>query len=303
MGSLQEAYRKNRIESNEKMIQEFIKGFDEHFMILEKLDRATIDRLSKSISAIEAGIGQFATKLPSLSAAIKSATDNLAKIQNGGGNPKEALANMVQLYSGLSEFFREDIPVLLKSPVFKTSIESFPDEPISQSQEAGKLVSAIQNALKPNDKGLLSRLASYMTGGRLKTILPYLNIPKFAQELSALTPNELSQLSKEAGQRILPPASNADIKRAEAELKASTPTAPPGEAPAATPDAAPQAAATPAEQPAAAPTAPRVPNPETITRAKQAIKAALRDDMGDNIPDALLTKILRAVGTAVKKPQ
>lgn len=187
--TLKEEYAKKKAADQSRAFQEAKELIEAGCLIAEKLDTNTISRIVDSMTAVEDALGEFLPKLPSLKAGLDAAEAELSNLISGkGGNDSKKtgamLGKAMAFYQGLSEFLRQDLPVLLKSRV------------MAQAKNQGGV--AVGAKMAP---AFEQALATEKTGGFLKRLfsssnIPYVNNKQLAQELCTLTWNDLSKLSK-----------------------------------------------------------------------------------------------------------
>jgi len=221
--SLKEAHARRKQEEQARAFSEAKQLLEAHCLIAEKLDTGTISGIVNSMNAVETAIGEFLPKLKSLQAGLDAAEAELSNLISGkSGNDFKKTSVMfgkaMAFYQGLTEFLRQDLPVLLKSRVMAQA-KAQADQPVG-----AKMAPAFQQAL-----------AIEQTGGFLKRLfssnnIPYVDNAQLAQELCTLTWNDLSKLSKVGKTPAVIPQAQLDQAAAQASGQAA-PAGAPGSGP------------------------------------------------------------------------
>lgn len=190
--SLREAYSQRKLLEQERNLHEVTELLESQVLIVEKLDTATISRIVDSMNGVEEALSSVIGKLPSLKAGLDKAEDELVTLVSGkaGNDPKKTgkmLVKALSFYQNLSGFLRQDLPVLMKSRILGPA-KAAPDQPVGP-----KIAPAFLQALKIN--------WGSRSGGFFKKLfagsdVPYIDNSSFSQELSNLSYNELTGLTK-----------------------------------------------------------------------------------------------------------
>jgi hypothetical protein len=187
--SLKEAYNIRKELEAAKAFQETVEFLENHYLIAEKLDTATISRIVDSMNGVEQALSSVLDKLPSLKTGLDAAEAELTNLVSGksGNDPKKTgamLGKAMAFYQHLSSFLKQDLPVLLKSRIMAQA-RTNPDQPVGS-----KIAPAFQQALEVEKTGgFLKRLFG-------STNIPYINNGSFAKELTTLSFKELESLTK-----------------------------------------------------------------------------------------------------------
>jgi len=216
--SLKEQYALRKKNNEQRKLSDATQLLESHYLILEKLDTASIEKITNAMAAIETALNPHLAKLPSLKQALDFAEKDLNNLVNGraGNDPKKInalLGKALGLYKGLSEFFATDLPRLLKLPLFKPAQDpTMKGQPVSAAVGAGgtQLAGIFQKALAVTSTGgWLSKL--FASGN-----LPYVDNAKLAQELTQLSYAELTDLTKLAAMPAF--ADQASVDKAAASV-------------------------------------------------------------------------------------
>lgn len=226
--TLKAEYNRRKTETKARELQEAKELLESSVLIVEKLNTATIGRIVDAMNGVEEAIGPVLVKLPSLQKALDAAEAELSALiaGKGGNDPRKTsvmLGKAMAFYQGLSEFLRDDLPVLLKSRMLAQA-KAKPDAPVGPG-----MAGAFKQALAINKAGgFIKRLFS-------STNVPYVNNDALSKELTTLSFNELQKLTMVGRMPVVLP--QAQIDQAAQAAVTPTPGAP-----------APQAA-TPAQPP------------------------------------------------------
>jgi len=192
MSTIREEYNRDK-ERKKKAISEAAVGWVKSNVILlnEKINRRDIERLVSAIDKFQQTFGPYSSKLPTIQQSIEDVESGLEKIITGkksGAKSAEMLKYMSFLYNNLSNFFKNDIPTLTKTRIFKLAVEN-PEVPMMDLASAKEMAAAFRTALKPdNDEAKLLK-AIYKNSS-----LPELDVNKIAEELIKLSLSELRNL-------------------------------------------------------------------------------------------------------------
>lgn len=196
MSSLRQAYLAQKTR-HEQIITEAATEWLKSNVILinEKIDRKTVNRLIDSIQKFEDTFGPFKEKLPAIAEHLDMAEKALNLVITGKiSNRKTAnlLEQLTYLYASFSNFFTRDLPILLKTRLFRLAKEN-PEALLNSIQgfDPQTVQEAIVNALRPSveEKQLLSKI--YRGGA-----LPKLNAREVARQMLNLSYADLEELSK-----------------------------------------------------------------------------------------------------------
>lgn len=257
--TLREAYKARKMSEQEQDLHELRELLEEHVLIVEKLDTSTISRIVDAMNSVEEAIGSVIDKLPSLKQGLDKAEAELVALTSGsaGNNPAKTGKMLVKAMS-----FYQNLSSFLKhdlAVILKSRILA--NAKASPDQPIGtKATPVFLQALKLNWKD--------RSGGFLKKLfagsdIPYIDNNSFSQELSNLTYNELLNLTR-VGQTP-PVVTQAQMDQAVAQV--------------------------------ANPAASQMPTAPSPSGNKTAIAKALEPYMGKNIPDDVLTAVVKAAST------
>lgn len=279
--TLKEEYAKKKAQEQAVAYYEAKQLLEAYYLIAEKLDTATISQIVDAMTGVESALGEFIPPLNSIKAGLDAAEAELTNLISGkaGNDPKKTsamLGKAMGFFQGLSEFLRQDLPVLLKSRMMSNA-KNNPDQPVGAN-----MAPAFQQALAINKQGgFLKRLFS-------SSDIPYINNAQAAQELTQLTWNQLDKLTKVGKIPAVLPQAQIDRMAAQAS----------GEAPASGRAGTP--ASTQGQTQAASGGAATAPGGGLGQKIRNSLVANLKPYMGDNIPDELLTKLIQGITTALK---
>lgn len=279
--TLKEEYAKKKAQEQAVAYYEAKQLLEAYYLIAEKLDTATISQIVDAMTGVESALGEFIPPLNSIKAGLDAAEAELTNLISGkaGNDPKKTsamLGKAMGFFQGLSEFLRQDLPVLLKSRMMSNA-KNNPDQPVGAN-----MAPAFQQALAINKQGgFLKRLFS-------SSDIPYINNAQAAQELTQLTWNQLDKLTKVGKIPAVLPQAQIDRMAAQAS----------GEAPASGRAGTP--ASTQGQTQAASGGAATAPGGGLGQKIHNSLVANLKPYMGDNIPDELLTKLIQGITTALK---
>lgn len=219
--SLREAYTQRKTSEQERSVHEAQELLESQFLIVEKLDTATISRIVDSMNGVEEALGSVLGKLPTLKAGLDKAENELVSLVSGnaGNNPKKTgkmLVKALSFYQNLSSFLRQDLPVLLRSRILNDA-KANPDQPVGP-----RIAPAFLQALKIN--------WGNRTGGFFKKLLagsdvPYIDNNGLAAELSNLSFNELQGLTKVGQTPVV--MTQSQIGQVAAQVASPSPGNPP----------------------------------------------------------------------------
>lgn len=202
MSTLKEQYALRKKDNEQRKLGDATQLLESHYLILEKLDTASIGRVIDAMNAIEQGLAPFTQQVPAFKQALDAAEADLTKLVSGraGNDPKKVnaiLGKALGLYQGLSEFFRADLPQLLKLPMFKAVQTGSGNEMKPLSAVPGINANALQGAFVQalairQEGGFLKKLAA-MAG--IGTNMPYMDNKALAQQMMSLSYENLQKLS------------------------------------------------------------------------------------------------------------
>lgn len=305
--TLKEQYTLRKKEHEQKKLIEAVDLLEAHVLILEKLDTASIERVIDAMNAIEQGLAPFTAQVPAFKQALDAAEADLTNLVSGraGQDPKKVnaiLGKALSLYQGLAEFFRQDLPVLMKSKLFNAAkVATQTSKPMSAvpGMNVAALEKAFENALAIRQTGgLLKRLFTGLTGGNN---LPYVNNKTLAQQLMSLSFENLTKLSGLASMPAL--ADQASVQQAAQAAVGPAASVPPP-APAAAGGAKAAAAAAPAAAAPAAGGRPATP-PDEASLSKAIEKIGGIDAIGKMIASKNVSDprvLARLLATAIAQP-
>lgn len=196
MSSLRQAYFAQKTRQDQIITEAATEWLKSNVILInEKIDRKTVNRLIDSIQKFEDTFGPFKEKLPAIAEHLDMAEKALNLVITGKiSNRKTAnlLEQLTYLYASFSNFFTRDLPILLKTRLFKLAKEN-PEAVLNSIQgfDPQTVQEAIINALRPSveEKQLLSKI--YRGGA-----LPKLNSREIARQMLNLTYADLEELSK-----------------------------------------------------------------------------------------------------------
>jgi hypothetical protein len=254
--TLREAYEARKTSEQEQDLHEVRELLEGHVLIVEKLDTSTISRIVDAMNGVEESISFVIDKLPSLKQGLDKAEAELVALASGrGGNNPSKTGKM-----------------LTKAMSFYQNLSSFLRHDLSVILKSRILASARANPDQPiGPKATPVFLQALKlnwdnrSGGFFKKLfagsdIPYVDNNSLSQELSNLTYNELQNLTK-VGQTP-PVVTQAQMDQAVAQV------------------GAPVASSSQT-------------NPDS-SGTKAGIAKALEPYMGSNIPDEVLTAVIKA---------
>lgn len=165
--SIRNDYKKTKL-NEEKVIEEAAKKWlsENVIFITEKINRKSVDKLINSIQKFESTFGPHRGTLPSVASVIDRAEDDLQRIIMGKINDQRAgdvLEYLSFIYNVFSSFFSKDLPVLLRTKMFKAAKEN-PDIPMDRINDGRFDISTVRKALAhaveptPEEKNMLRGL-------------------------------------------------------------------------------------------------------------------------------------------------
>jgi hypothetical protein len=174
---------------------------DNVVVINEKINRTSINRLISSIDKFEETFGPYKGRVPSIASILDGAEENLQQVLTGKAGDKrtsEMLEYLSYVYNVFSTFFSKDLPVILKTKIFKAASESPGTrlDSLTVSEDGGVNFSAdvAQKALahavcpSPEEMKLIGKI--------LKTkSMPKIDSKKIASELMSLSYEDLKDLT------------------------------------------------------------------------------------------------------------
>ena len=198
--SLREEYQQEK-QRKDVIVTKAARGWVEANVVLinEQIDRRTVKRLIDSISKFDEVFGPYKDKIPALAAQIDVAEQGLQKVVTGQANEKKAadmLKRLSFLYSTFSRFFNQDLPVLLKSHMFK-SPKANPQTRLDvlqpktgESYDPTAIRDMLRHALAPSKDDL--KLLSKIYGKRK---VPLVDALQVANQMLHMSYNELESLT------------------------------------------------------------------------------------------------------------
>ena len=193
---LREEYELRKEMAKRSAYADAVELLESRFIVLEKIDTATISKIVDAMSDAEDAVEPYLDKLPALRVGLDEAKQELTDLVTGKGwfgkrnatNVKKTSGMLIKamaFYQNLSYFFSKDLPVLLK---FTKKAKAEPDEPVGI-----ELVPMFQQALEVDKKRIDLPLVRYI---HRHGDIPYINNGEFAHQLSMLSYNELLDLSR-----------------------------------------------------------------------------------------------------------
>jgi len=169
-------------------------------LLNEKIDRKAIKRLTVAINKFDQEFGPFKDRIPTLGSNVSRAEEDLQSVLVGKVNDKTAsdmLARMSFLYSTFSDFFNQDLPVILNTPLFTAPRENPSirldslQPPTGGKYDPKAIRAAFQHALEPTkeEQKLLNRIYR-------KKNIPLIDSAAIANEMLGLTFEELQGLTQ-----------------------------------------------------------------------------------------------------------
>jgi len=197
MSLLRKEYLRSKDRKTEILDEAAIAWVEKNIILInERLNRATISRLTNSITRFDEKFGPFSEKLPAIQDVLNKAETGLQLVLTGKTSDSRAsdmLRHLSLVYSLLSDFFSGDLPTLLRTPMFKVAKEN-PEVRLDSISGAGwdpkVIVAAFAQALRP------SKDEMKMMGRVYKNIpLPNLNVDEAANQLLGLSFKDIENLS------------------------------------------------------------------------------------------------------------
>lgn len=169
---------------------------DNIILISEKLNRTAVTKLTNSIVKFDDKFGPFKDKLPEIQKVIDDAEVGLQLVLTGKTSETRAtdmLRKMSMVYTMLSDFFGSDLPMLLRTPIFKAAKENPGmrlDSISDGSHDPAIILATFTNALRPSkdELKLLGRVYRSVP-------MPDLKPEIIAKQLLGLSYEELQQIS------------------------------------------------------------------------------------------------------------
>lgn len=167
------------------------------FIINEKIDRRSVDKLVSSIAKFEETFSPFETKVPTITTIIDGCEDNLQMVLTGkAGNKKtsEVLEYLSYVYNSFSTFFAKDMPVILKARLFKIAREN-PEIRLDSLTRGGfnaeAAMKAFAHGITPSaeEKKLIGKILKSKS-------IPNIDAKQIASELMSLSYNDLIELTQ-----------------------------------------------------------------------------------------------------------
>ncbi len=195
--SLREEYLKTKERKNEIVDEAAVHWVKNNIILIsERLNRATISRLTNSIARFDEKFGPFRDKLPAIQDVLDKAELGLQLVLTGKTSDSRAsdmLRHLSLVYSLLSDFFSGDLPTLLRTPLFRIAKEN-PDTRLDSISGTGfdpkVIADAFATALRP------SKDEMKMLGRVYKNIpLPNLNVEEAAKQMLGLSYKDLEGLT------------------------------------------------------------------------------------------------------------
>lgn len=192
MSNLREELNRKK-EKEKEIVSEAAYGWVKNNIIIlsEKINRRDIERLISSIDKFQNTFSSYSGRLPALAQCLEDVEDGLQKIVIGkrsGDRATEMLKYMTYMYNTFSTFFKQDIPVLSKTKIFKLANENA-DVPMKDLANAKEMMMAFKTALRPDANQIKLIKKIYRDSA-----LPELPVDAIAQELISLSLNELKGL-------------------------------------------------------------------------------------------------------------
>ena len=195
--SLRQEYQKNKIYKI-NLKKQFIKEWLEENVVFinEKVDRKQIKRLINLMVRFDKKFGPVREKLPGIKSIIDDAENNLQLVLSGkltNDKISDIFQRMSLIYSILSDFFANDLSVIMQTPAFRVP-KNKPDMRLDSITEAGFDPSIISDtfvvALTPSEEEdlLLNKLYKNIK-------MPHLDRHNIAKQMLGLCYNDLSKLS------------------------------------------------------------------------------------------------------------
>jgi hypothetical protein len=195
--SLRQEYQKNKIYKI-NLKKQFVKEWLEENVIFinEKVDRKQIKRLINLMVRFDKKFGPVRERLPGIKSIIDDAESNLQLVLSGkltNDKISDVFQRLSLIYSILSDFFSNDLSVIMQTPAFKIP-KNKPDTRLDSITEAGFDPSVITDtfmvALTPSEEEELVLNKLY------KNIkMPQLDRQSIAKQMLGLCYNDLSKLS------------------------------------------------------------------------------------------------------------
>lgn len=197
MSNLRKEYKEFK-SNKDKIIEEAAYSWVEKNVVLinERINRKAVGRLTDAILKFDETFSPVAEKLPALKNVLDNAEIGLSMVLSGKTSDSRAsdmLKRLSLTYSLLSDFFGADLPLLLKTPMFKAAREN-PDvrlDSISEGKhDPATIAKMFEEALRPSKDELK------LMGKIYKNVpLPDLDATITAKQMLGLSFNELASLT------------------------------------------------------------------------------------------------------------
>jgi hypothetical protein len=197
MMNLRKEYELSRLIKDDLQTEAAVEWLSANIVLLnEKMDRQGVSRLVQAVQRFDRKFGPFKEKLPAITEPLEAAEEGLRQVVSGDTNYARAtdmFKHLMMTYNTLSNFFSADLPLLLRTPVFRTPSENPGvrlDSITGPGYDPKQIVKAFVKALRiaPEEVKLLGRV--YRT---LK--MPSLDHKAIAQQLLSLSYDELKELT------------------------------------------------------------------------------------------------------------
>jgi len=194
--SLRQEYNKNKIALQEAKKAEIQNWLSENVVFLtERMDRARVKRLINLMLKFDQKFGPFKDKIPGISSIVSDAENALQMALSGrltDSKISEIFQRLSIIYALLSDFFANDLKLLLQTPAFKVP-RSKPEVRLDSITDAGyspkHITDTIVLTLTPSEEELafLNKLYKGVT-------LPQLDRHSIASQMLGLSYKDLEGL-------------------------------------------------------------------------------------------------------------
>jgi len=197
MSNLRQQFDKEKAQKEKVITEAALSWLDDNVIIInEKINRNSVNKLVSSIAKFESTFSPFKQKVPTITAIVDGAEENLQQVLMGKAGDKrtsEVLEYLSYVYNAFSSFFSRDLPIMLKARMFQLAVQN-PDVRLDSLTSGGFNAEAAQktfaHGLTPSDDELK------LIGKILKTkAIPKFDTSKIASELMALSYNDLMELT------------------------------------------------------------------------------------------------------------
>ena len=196
MSSLRKEYKQSQQKKNEIVTEAAVSWVEQNFILInEKLNRKDVNRLITSISKFEEKFGNYSDRLPAVRSILDQAQTGLQLVVTGKASDSRAadlLKELSVLYSLLSGFFGQDLPILLKMNLFADA-KANPTvrlDSLTGTFDTKSVLAAFENALRPDKEEMALAKRIYKKGK-----LPMVDAKVVAGDLLHLSYNDLSELA------------------------------------------------------------------------------------------------------------